>query len=569
MEYRLNETIQLLKTSINNALNGAYKDIIENTPSLPKFEIEIPSETSHGNLSANVAMVYAKVLKNPPRKIAEVVVKYLEKNKNEYVEKIEIAGPGFINFFLNDKFFSDVLEEIKTCGDDYGTLDYGKGTKVMTEFVSANPTGPMHLGNARGGALGDCLSAILKKAGYEVHKEFYVNDAGNQIEKFGLSLSVRYQQICKGEDYIAMPENCYQGQDIIDLAKEFFEIHGDKYVDTDENARKKALVDFALPKNIARMKRDMEKYKIFYDKWFYESELHKSGEVDRIINLMGENGYTYEKDGCVWYKAMEFGSEKDEVLRRSNGIPTYYAADIAYHYNKFVTRGFDICIDIWGADHHGHVERMKGAMEVLGIDKNRLKVLLVQLVRLTRGGEIIRMSKRTGKAIQLSDLIEEVGADSAKFIFNNSEPNSGMDFDLDMAVKQDAQNPVYYVQYAHARICNVFKQVNPDNLKKYQSETPNFSLLNSAPERNLIYFLANYPNEILRCAQNYDPTKMTHYVVDLATLFHKFYSSCKIVSNDNELTIARLAVCECTKTVIKNILDMFKVDAPENMISEA
>ena len=364
-----------------------------------------------------------------------------------------------------------------------------------------------------------------------------------------------------------MPENGYQGQDIKDLASEFYNIYKDDYMFCDEKLRKDALVNFALPKNISRMQADLEKYKIFYDKWFYESELHRTGEVEKIINAFNKNGYTYSKDGCLWYKATKFGAEKDEVLVRSNGIPTYYAADIAYHFNKFVTRDFDICIDIWGADHHGHVERMKGAMEALGVDRNRLKIILVQLVRLMRGKEVVRMSKRTGKAIQLSDLIDEVGADSAKFMFNNSEANCGMDFDLDLAVKQNSQNPVYYVQYAYARICSVFRQLSLQQWQfdEYKANEPDYSFLKSECEKKLIYFMAQYPGEILRSSKSFDPTKITHYVINLATLFHKFYSSCKIISNDTNLTFARLGLCECVKIVIKNVLDMFKIESPENM----
>lgn len=566
--YILDKTISEIKETIAKKIFELYKDKIEKIENIPNFEIEIPTEASHGNLSSNVAMVSARILREAPRKIAEKLLAELEHAGIKYIERVEVAGPGFINFFLSQEFFADALKEINECEENYGNLDYGQNKKVMVEFVSANPTGPMHLGNARGGALGDCLAAILSKAGYQAYKEFYVNDAGNQIEKFGKSLDVRYRQICSPNEDIEMPEDCYQGQDITDLAKEFFDINGDKYLSEDFEVRKKALVDFALPKNIARMKSDMEKYKIFYDKWFYESELHNSGEVTRIINLLKEKGYTYEKDGCVWYKATNFGGEKDEVLVRTNGIPTYFAADIAYHYNKFITRGFDTCIDVWGADHHGHVERMKGAMEALGIDRNRLEVILIQLVRLMKNGEIVRMSKRTGKAIQLSDLIEEVGAEPARFIFNTQEPNSGMDFDLDLAVKQDAQNPVYYVQYAHARICNVFKQLSKEKLAYYENKEVDLSVLSSEHEKNLIYFMANYPSEILRAAQKYDPTKITRYVITLATLFHRFYSSSKIISENEELTAARLYLCRCVKVIIKNVLDMFKVSAPENMVQE-
>lgn len=558
--YILESIILEIKNIITNTALSLIKSGQLNNSEIPDFEVEIPADNNHGDLSSNFALMSAKVFKIAPRKIAELLVNNLNYDRN-YISKVEIAGPGFINFFLSENFFSEVLRQVQAFGNSYALSDYGKGKKIMVEFVSANPTGPMHMGNARLGALGDCLAEVLKKSGYDVYKEFYVNDAGNQIDKFGLSLDVRYRQICQGESSIEMPENAYHGEDITELSHQFFDIHGDKYINKTDDERKKALIDFALPKNISRMQKDMEKYKIIYDNWFYESKLHSDGEVKNVIKLMTEKNLTYEKDGSLWYKATEFGSEKDEVLVRSNGIPTYFAADIAYHYNKFVTRGFDVCIDIWGADHHGHVERMKGAMQALGIDRNRLHVILVQLVRLIKNGEIVRMSKRTGKAIQLSDLLDEVGSDSARFIFNTHEANSGMDFDLDLAVAQDSKNPVYYVQYAHARICSIFKNIK-DN---YILENANLNILTHENERKLISFMATYSSEIVKSAKNYDPTKITRYAITLANLFHKFYSSCKVVTENKELTNARLILCDSVRKVIKNILDMMKVDAPEFM----
>lgn len=565
--YNLQNTMLYLKDSIKEAISIALKnkDLPEET--IPEFDIEIPAERDHGDLSANVALMSAKKFKMPPRKIAEIILNNL-KLDNNLILKSEIAGPGFINFFLNAEFFENTLKEIIKHGKNYGASDFGKGKRIMVEFVSANPTGPMHMGNARLGALGDCLASILDKVGYYVYKEFYVNDAGNQIEKFGLSLDVRYRQICNGKDSVEMPEECYQGQDITDLAQEFFDIHGKKYVDESFDVRKKMLIDFALPKNIERMKKDMEKYKIIYDNWFYESKLHNNNEITKVIKILKKNGYTYTRKGCLWYKSSIFGSGKDDVLIRANGIPTYFAADIAYHYNKFITRKFDTCVDIWGADHHGHVERMKGVMEALGIDRDRLHVILVQLVRLLKNGEIVRMSKRTGKAIQLSDLLDEVGADSARFIFNTHESGSGMDFDLDLAVKQDSQNPVYYVQYAHARICSIFKKLDSNVKDLYSgSKDPDLSCLTQEIEKKLIFYMAMYPQELIKSAKNYDPTKITRYIINLATLFHKFYSSCKIVSEDSKLTVARLYICESVRIILKSILELMKVDAPESMNS--
>ena len=567
--YNLESVIAFIKNDILSVLEDLVKENLLSGEINKNFEIEIPADREHGDLSSNVAFVSAKTFKMAPRKIADLIVEKLNLNgellSKKVVKNIEVAGAGFINFFLDTCFFTNTLKEINNLKENYGNSDYGKNKKIMVEFVSANPTGPMHMGNARLGALGDCLAAILKKTGYDVFKEFYVNDAGNQIEKFGMSLDVRYRQICEGENSVEMPENCYQGQDITDLAKEFFEINGDKYIKSSFEERKKALVDFALPKNINRMKEDMKKYKIIYDNWFYESTLHESGEVKRIIDLLTKNGYTYEKDGCLWYKSTAFGSEKDDVLVRKNGIPTYFAADIAYHYNKFITRKFDTCIDILGADHHGHVERTKGSMEALGISRDRLYVLLVQMVRLLKNGELVRMSKRTGKAVQLSDLIDEVGADAARFIFNMHEAKSGMDFDLDLAIKQDSQNPVYYVQYAHARICSIFRQAKAMNKNFDPDSNVNLDLLTSESEKKLIFFMATYPQELLQASIDYDPTKITKFVISLANLFHKFYSSCKVISDDKELTNARLFLCGAVRIIIKNILDMFEVDAPEVM----
>ena len=567
--YNLESVIAFIKNDILSVLEDLVKENLLSGEINKNFEIEIPADREHGDLSSNVAFVSAKTFKMAPRKIADLIVEKLNLNgellSKKVVKNIEVAGAGFINFFLDTCFFTNTLKEINNLKENYGNSDYGKNKKIMVEFVSANPTGPMHMGNARLGALGDCLAAILKKTGYDVFKEFYVNDAGNQIEKFGMSLDVRYRQICEGENSVEMPEDCYQGQDITDLAKEFFEINGDKYIKSSFEERKKALVDFALPKNINRMKEDMKKYKIIYDNWFYESTLHESGEVKRIIDLLTKNGYTYEKDGCLWYKSTAFGSEKDDVLVRKNGIPTYFAADIAYHYNKFITRKFDTCIDILGADHHGHVERTKGSMEALGISRDRLYVLLVQMVRLLKNGELVRMSKRTGKAVQLSDLIDEVGADAARFIFNMHEAKSGMDFDLDLAVKQDSQNPVYYVQYAHARICSIFRQAKAMNKNFDPDSNVNLDLLTSESEEKLIFFMATYPQELLQASIDYDPTKITKFVISLANLFHKFYSSCKVISDDKELTNARLFLCGAVRIIIKNILDMFEVDAPEVM----
>ena len=534
----------------------------------PAFSIETPADPSFGDFATNAAMVSAKAFRMPPRKIAEVICERMDFT-GTLVERAEVAGPGFINFFVSRRYFSEVLLGIHQDGADYGKSDFGKGRRVMVEFVSANPTGPMHIGNSRGGALGDCLAAVLEYAGYYVEREFYVNDAGNQIQKFALSLDVRYQQLFKGEDAVELPEDSYHGADITELAKEFSDIHGDSYLENSEEERRRALVDYALPKNIAKMKSDIAKYRITYDTWFLESTLHNDGEVQEIIDILTEKGLTYEKDGALWYKATDFGGEKDEVLVRANGNPTYFAADIAYHRNKFEKRHFDTCIDVWGADHHGHVARMKGAMDAIGLDGSQLHVVLMQLVNLMENGVRVKVSKRTGKAIQLADLLDEISVDAARFLFNLREANTVMDFDLGIAVREDSQNPVYYVQYAHARICSIFRREETKKFDLSEVSPEALDLLTHPSEVALIRYLSALPNEIIASAKDYEPSRMTRYVIELASKYHKFYHDCRVLGNENDnLTAARLLLCDCVRQTIANILAMLKVTAPEQMIAE-
>ena len=552
-----------LKEAILSALGAAVA--AEELPAepIPAFGVEIPGDRAHGDLSANAAMVSARAFRLPPRRIAEIIEKHLVL-EGTFFEKAEVAGPGFLNFFLSPAFYAAVVADVLEQGDRYGRSDFGQGKKVMVEFVSANPTGPMHMGNARGGALGDCLAAVLDAAGYDVWREFYVNDAGNQIEKFGVSLEARYIQHLKGEDAAELPEDAYHGDDIREHAANFAALYGDKYLDVPAEERRAALVKYALPLNIERMHRDLEKYRITYDRWFLESSLHESGEVKGVVDLLAEKGLTYEKDGAVWYKASENGGEKDEVLIRANGNPTYFAADIAYHRNKFA-RGFDTCIDVWGADHHGHVARMKGAMDAVGLDGNKLQVVLIQLVRLMQGGEVVRMSKRSGKAIQLSDLLDEVPVDAARFFFNMREANTRMDFDLDLAVEQSSSHPVYYVQYAHARICSIFKNLAADGVAPRACKTEELALLTAPEEKELIRHLATYTEEIVTAAKTYEPARITRYCLELATLFHKFYNTCRVKGEEESRMQARLALCAATRNTLKNALTLLKIDAPETM----
>ena len=529
---------------------------------MPSFIIEKPSDKKNGDFSTNIAMAGARCYHKAPKMIAESIVNSLDLD-GTLIDRAEIAGPGFINFYLSDDYYSRIVLDAVEQGENYGRSDYGNGKKMLVEFVSANPTGPMHIGNARGGAIGDCLASVLDAAGYYVQREFYINDAGNQIEKFATSLEVRYLQLCGKE--IEMPEDAYHGADITEHAKAFYKINGDKYADTESKERRDALVGYALPKNIDGLERDLKKYRIVYDKWFRESSLHNDGSVQKVINTLKEKGVTYEQDGALWFKASEFGNDKDIVLVRANGLPTYIVPDIAYHYNKLVTRGYDKAIDVLGADHHGYVPRMKAALTALGLDADRLDIVIMQMVRLVRDGETIKLSKRSGKAITLNTLLDEVPIDAARFFFNLREPNSHFDFDLELAAKQSSENPVYYVQYAHARICSILSKAKEQGFEMTIPSVEELNALNSSEERELISHLANLTDEIISAAKGYDPAKITHYVVDLATLFHKFYNAQRVMVDDKKLMNARLYLCTAVKSTIKNILTMLKIDAPESM----
>lgn len=530
---------------------------------LPAFVVEIPADTSHGDFATNAAMVCARTFRCAPRKVAGAICQNLVL-EGSGIERVEIAGPGFINFFLGRGWFSEAVHSVLAQGDAYGRTSFGSGEKVQVEFVSANPTGPMHMGNARGGAIGDCLAAALDWAGYEVTREFYVNDAGNQIEKFGRSLEARYLQIYQGEDAVEFPEDGYHGDDIKARAQEFADLHGNRLVQADGPDRRRELIGYALPKNIEKLRQDLESYRIAYDVWFLESTLH-NGAIDQAIQRLSDRGMTYEKEGALWYKATENGGEKDEVLVRANGFPTYFAADIAYHYNKFAVRGFDRVINVWGADHHGHVARLKGAMDAIGLDGSKLDIVLMQLVRLMKDGKPYKMSKRTGKAVSLTDLIEEVPVDAARFYFNMREPNSTFDFDLDLAIEQSSQNPVYYVQYAHARICSILRKLAEEGVSPRACTADELDAMDGPFETELIRCLARFPQEIVETARSYDPAKLTKYAVEAATLFHKFYDKCRIRGEAEPLMQARLNLCLAVRTVLRNVLTILKITVPESM----
>ena len=542
--------------------------------------VEIPKDVSNGDYTTTFCLAAAKAMKMNPRQVASVLMQHMTL-EDSYFTSVELAGPGFMNFRLGDKWYGDTVAAIEAAGADYGCGDMLKGQKIMVEFVSANPTGPMHMGNARGGVLGDTLASVLQKSGADVWREFYVNDAGNQIEKFAKSLEARYFQIIKGEDAVEFPEDGYHGDDIRELAQAFYAQEGDKYLDCDEKTRHDALARFGLDRNIPKMKRDLERYGIRYDQWFFESSLHESGYVADTVATLTELGYTYEKDGALWLKTAEILKKnlraagksdadieklalKDDVLRRANGFYTYFAADIAYHRNKFAVRGFDKVINIWGADHHGHVARMKGAMDALGLDgTNRLDIVLMQLVKLVRDGEVVRMSKRTGKTISLSDLLDEIPVDACRYFFN-AKPDTQMEFDLGLAVREDSENPIYYIQYAHARICSLLKALEEEG-HSVKPGAADLSILSSDAERALIKELSSFTEEIRMAARDYDPSYINRYLMRLAAAFHKFYNACRIKGEDEAVIDARLKLASATRQVLANGLGVIGCSAPEKM----
>ena len=563
MSQLVSQATQQLRQAVEDALRQAMAAGELPQADLPEFILEVPGDSAHGDWACNAAMAGARTFHAAPRKIAQSIVDHQDLAPT-YFEKVEIAGPGFLNFTYRPAFYAGVLQDIHRLGQAYGRSDFGQGQRVLVEYVSANPTGPMHIGNARGGVLGDALSAVLEAAGYQVSREFYINDAGNQVNKYAASLEARYLQLYQGEEAVPFPEDGYQGPDVIANAKSFAELYGDKYVSAPSEERKAALIGYALPKNIQGLHDDLLRYRVEYDNWFHESTLHENGAVGRVVELLKEKGATYEKDGAVWFHGEEYGSE-DFVLVRSNGVPTYVVPDIAYHYDKLVTRHFDLAIDVLGADHHGYVPRLKAALTALGVDASRLEVVLMQMVRLVRDGEIVKASKRSGKAITLVTLLEEVPVDAARFLFNSYEPNTRIDFDLDLAVQEDSQNPVYYVQYAHARICSILKNLKADGIEPRECTVEELSLLTVPEELELIRYLSAFTGEVAAAAKLKDPAKITRYVMNLSTLFHKFYNTCRVKGSDEALQAARLYLCTATRTVLENGLALFKVTAPESM----
>ncbi len=577
--------IQNAKDQAASLAMAAYEAAVADG-TLPRAEVktapvEIPKDTANGDFTTTFALAASKALRQPPRNIAQALLDHM-KLEGTYFASAEIAGPGFLNFRLNDSWYAGVMETVEAEGSAYGTNDGLRGKKIMVEFVSANPTGPMHMGNARGGVLGDTLASVLTACGAEVTREFYVNDAGHQIDKFAHSIEARYLQIIKGEDAVPFPEDGYQGGDIRDLARAYYDANGEKLLNVPEEERQAELAQYGLSVNLPKMKTDLQRYKINYDNWFYESTLHESGYVAETVALLTERGWTYEKDGALWLRTADIMREnllkagkkekdiekldlKDDVLRRANGFYTYFAADIAYHRNKFAVRGFDKVINVWGADHHGHVARLKGALDALGLDgSGKLDIVLMQLVKLLRDGEVVRMSKRTGKAISLSDLLDEVSVDAARWYFN-AKPDTQMDFDLGLAVREDSENPIYYVEYAHARICSLLRAMEAEDVAVPAQSQVDMSLISGETEVALIKQISQFCEEIRLAARDYDPSHINRYLQELAGCFHRFYNACRIKGEEPAVQAARLKLADDTRVVLRNGLKLIGVDAPEKM----
>lgn len=554
-----------IKKRVSNQLEDAAqtaKAVGElNFIELPSYVLEEPRERQHGDLATNLAMVLAKQAKRSPRDIATTLIKHLDTTET-WIESSEIAGAGFINFRLNPLWLTDVINEVIKAGERYGQVDIGKDQKIQVEFVSANPTGLLHMGNARGAALGDSLASLLSMAGYEVSREFYINDTGNQIHNFALSLESRYLQLL-GQDS-PFPEGGYHGEDLIETVKGLIAEVGDKYISVEPGLRREFLVRYALEEKMLDIRETLQDFGVEYDVWFNEQSLHDSGAVRSTLEELEKKGYIYEKEGALWLKSTLFGDEKDEVVVRSNGTPTYFAADIAYHRNKF-ERGFTRVINIWGADHHGHVARLKGAMSAFGYDKDNLQVILMQLVRLIQNGEVVKMSKRSGQYISLRELMDEVGKDAARFFFSLRDPDSTVDFDLDLAKAQSSDNPVYYVQYAHARLCSILRQAKELGDTGNPPSEEDLKLLNSTEERDLLKKMADLPSEVIIAARLMEPHRLARYVLDLAGLFHTFYNSQRVLVDDEGLRRARLSLVGAVKQIISNVLGILGVSAPERM----
>jgi arginyl-tRNA synthetase len=527
---------------------------------LPDIILETPKDKSHGDYSTNMAMQLARVAKKAPRMIAEDIMKNFDQSKAS-IEKMDIAGPGFINFFMNNDYLTDLIPMILDQDHEYGQSDAGNGERVNVEFVSANPTGDLHLGHARGAAVGDSLCNVLEKAGYNVTREYYINDAGNQIHNLAKSVEARYFQAL-GQD-VAMPEDGYHGADIIGIGKQLAEEYGSKYAEASEDERYKFFREYGLKVEMSKLQKDLEMFRVPFNVWYSETSLYENGKIDAALSKLRENGHVYEEDGATWFRSTELGDDKDRVLIKNDGTYTYLTPDISYHQDKF-ERGHDVLINIWGADHHGYIPRMKAAVEALGFDREKLEVAVIQLVHLYKNGEKMKMSKRTGKAVTMRELVEEVGLDAVRYFFAMRSADTHMDFDLDLAVSQSNENPVYYAQYAHARICSILRQAEESGLAS--EDRIDLSLIGTEKEIDLLKKLGEFPQMIADAAEKRTPHRVANYINDLASAFHSFYNANKVLDDENrELTTARLALVKAVRVTLQNSLALIGVAAPEKM----
>lgn len=548
---------EILAGAIKKAALTAIEKGTVKEGELPEVLLEVPPQKEFGDFASNFAMQSARSLKCNPRIVAQAVIDNLD---CAYVDRAEIAGPGFINFYLKDNWLSDMFANIVKAGENYGNLTAPTKEKIQLEYVSANPTGPLHVGHGRGAAVGSSLANLMKAAGYDVTREYYINDAGNQINNLAASVNARYLE-AYGID-VEFPENGYHGHDIIETAERIKRIYGDKFLHMDEDKRIEEFRTIALKEKLAALKEDLEAFNVTYDVWFSEQTLHDGNKIKEACDLLTERGYMYEKDGALWLKATEHGDDKDRVVIRDNGVPTYFAADIAYHRNKF-ERGFDRVINLWGADHHGYIARMKAAVGALGYNPDQLEVLILQMVSLYRNGELVKMSKRTGQSVTLNELIEEVGTDAARFFFVMRSIDSQLDFDLTLATEKSNENPVYYIQYAHARICSIFRQLKEAGIE--EAADADYTLLTDPTETELIKKLGEYPELIAAAAKERAVHRVAHYVHELAGLFHSFYNQCRILGVDPELQQARIKLVKATQHVLRHALNILGVSAPERM----
>ncbi|RHM57771.1 arginine--tRNA ligase [Mitsuokella sp. AF33-22] len=550
------EIKEILTKAIEEAAKAAVAEGVFPAGELPQVVLEVPPQKEFGDFATNFAMQSARVFHKNPRQIAEEIAGRIT---GDWLDHTQIAGPGFLNFYLKGNVLYDNFQSILDAGESFGNLPKKDAPKIQVEYVSANPTGLLHVGHGRGAAAGSALVNLLRAAGYPVESEYYINDAGNQMNNLARSVNARYLELL-GQD-VEFPEDGYHGQDIIDTAQRILDRDGDKYLSLSEEERLAIFKDLAYHEKLAILKEDLEKFHVTFDNWFSERTLHPDA-VRKVVEILQEKGDIYEKDGALWLKSTAYGDDKDRVVIRDNGVPTYLAADIAYHHNKY-ERGFDRLINIWGADHHGYVCRVKAAMQALGHDPEKLTVLLLQMVSLYRGGELVKMSKRTGQSVTLNELMEEVGTDAARYFFLMRSLDSQLDFDLDLAKKKSNDNPVYYIQYAHARICSIFRQA--EETKLVLGKAPKLFLLTDESEIDLIKKIESYPEEIEKAAADYAPQRIARYSYDLAALFHSFYNKCRIMGVDHDLAEARLALVTVTAHVIRHSLGILGVSAPEHM----